>query len=262
MCSFRIICQNNGTCYLNSSTNVYSCICANNFYGPNCQYGYKPLNSTTFINSTILTQEQGISLLNLVGLSSNSTMIKLYQASKDGFGAFNFHSKVDNISGTFIVIKTTNGNVFGGFTLANWGTPFNSTSRGFVSDPSAYIFSFINQQNFPCRLNQSSSVNSIYAYPSNGPTFGGGVDLYISDQSNSIQSYSRLGSSYILPLNYLPNSPAANSFLAGSQYFLNLEIEVYKSKYLIFLLLLFIIIQCNEETSVYSWFPMSLSFIY
>ena len=77
------------------------------------------MNSTTFKNSTILTQEQSIQLVKLLNFPSpNFTLI--YQASRDGFREFDFHSKVDGIVNTLTVIKTTNGNIFGGFTSADW----------------------------------------------------------------------------------------------------------------------------------------------
>jgi hypothetical protein len=165
-----ISCQNNGICNFNSTSKVYSCQCINNFYGSNCQY--QPLNSTAFINSTILTQEKGNSLLNLIGVPLNSSMTKIYQATIDGFGASNFHSKVDGINGTLIVIKSSNGNIFGGFTNVFWNTAQNGTL-----DHSAYIFSLINQQNFSCKLNlsfnpatgmPSSRQTSIYSGFRNG----------------------------------------------------------------------------------------------
>lgn len=226
MCSFRIICQNNGTCYLNSSTNVYSCICANNFYGPNCQYGYKPLNSTTFINSTILTQEQGISLLNLIGIPSNSAATKVYQASLNGFYASNFHSKVDGINGTLTVIKSGNGNIFGGFTMLNWGSP-----SGYYYDKSAYIFSLTNMKNYSCIINQTvTGRNSLYISNIVGPTFGDGYEINTIDISGlTNKSSSVFRSVYQPPLNFTFNSQESNSFLAGSINFQTIEIEVYTS---------------------------------
>ena len=216
-----ITCQNNGTCNFNSSSNVYICQCVNNFYGPNCQY--QPLNSTTFINSTILTQELGVSLMNLIGIPSNSIMSKIYQASKDGFGAKDFHSKVDNITGTYTIIKSINGNIFGGFISGNWG------SQGYVNDIEAYIFSLINQQKYPCKLLPKDS-NTFLASQAYGPIFGGGNDIFISDLSNiNNQSYSNLGTTY--KLNQLIQSITTPfEFLAGSQNFQTFEIETYKSK--------------------------------
>jgi hypothetical protein len=43
----------------------------------------------------------------------------LYQASRDGFGASDFHSKCNGITGTLVVVKDTNSNIFGGFTKGN-----------------------------------------------------------------------------------------------------------------------------------------------
>jgi hypothetical protein len=222
-----ITCQNNGICTNNG--NVYSCKCVDNFYGSNCQFQYLPLNSTTFINSTILTQERGISLLNLIRVPFYSRATRVYQASKDGFGARDFHSKVDGILGTLTVVKSTYGNIFGGFTSLSWGLPSE-----YYSDPSAYIFSLVNQQNnYSYIFNQISTYQSnpfysIYTNPLSGPSFGGSHDFGISDQSNSKNnSFSRLGYSYQAPLNYTFSSDQANSFLAGSRNFQTLEVEVY-----------------------------------
>jgi len=176
-----------------------------------------------------LTQERGISLLNLIRVPFYSRATRVYQASKDGFGASDFHSKVDGILGTLTVVKSTYGNIFGGFTSLSWGLPSNS-----YSDPSAYIFSLVNQHNnYSYIFNQistyqSNPIYSIYANPQNGPIFGGSHDFAIYDQSNSKNnSHSRLGYSYQAPLNYTFSSDQANSFLAGSRNFQTLEVEVY-----------------------------------
>jgi hypothetical protein len=225
VCSFWITCQNNGTCNYNITLNVYSCQCIDTFYGPNCQY--RTLNSTTFINSTILTQELGVSLMNLIGVPLNSVATKIYQASVHGFSASQFHSKVDGKLGTLSIIKSTNGNIFGGFTMLSWGLP----SKGY-NDPNAYLFSLINPKSFPLKLNQkiSNDPYSIIASPLYGPLFGSGHDLIISDNPNSnLNSYFTPGSSYLLPLNYTQATTSSNSFLAGTQFFQTMEIEVYTS---------------------------------
>ena len=60
-----------------------------------------------------------------------------------------------------------------------------------------------------------------------GPIFGAGMDLYISNDSNlNNDSSSRLGYSYKHP--HLEDfSDEAKSFLAGSYYFQTSEIEVF-----------------------------------
>ena len=40
----------------------------------------------------------------------------IYRASKDGFTAKSFHTKVDNAGAVIVIIKSKNGNVFGGYT--------------------------------------------------------------------------------------------------------------------------------------------------
>ncbi len=223
MCSIWLTCQNNGTSNYNITLNVCSCQCIETFYGPNCQY--RTLNSTTFINSTILTQELGVSLMNLIGVPLNSVATKIYQASVHGFSASQFHSKVDGKLGTLSIIKSTNGNIFGGFTMLSWGLPTNS-----YNDPKAFLFSLINPQKHPYKLNQINKNDyiSINVWPPYGPIFGAGRDLFISENSNSnFNSYSSPGYSYQLPLNITKGTTASYSFLDGTQFFQTVEIACF-----------------------------------
>ena len=230
MCAFNIICQNDGKCNFNRTSNVYICQCVGNYYGPNCQY--QPLNSTTFINSTILTQELGDSLMNLIGVPLNSVATRVYQGSTHGFGAAHFHSKVDGINGTLSVIKSTNGSIFGGFTMMHWGLPAT-----YYTDPSAYIFSLVNQMNFPslARNIKQPMMHSVYTHPAYGPTFGGGHDMYVADQSNAnMNSYTNFGNTYALNNLTLFNSwnqTIKSTFLTGAYNFQTFEIEVYASNF-------------------------------
>ena len=68
---------------------------------------------------------------------------------------------------------------------------------------------------------------AIYCHSSNGPTFGGGADIYISSDSNSNQtSFSNFGYDY-KHADYQNGTEKANSILAGSYNFQTLEIEVF-----------------------------------
>ncbi len=42
----------------------------------------------------------------------------LYRASRDGFGAAQYHAKCDDITNTLTIIKTTEGYIFGAYELA------------------------------------------------------------------------------------------------------------------------------------------------
>ena len=75
----------------------------------------------TNMNSTILRDENQIKdLMNLCEFPIYQKWNLIYRATQDGFEARDFHSKCDNKSDTLIVIKSTNGNIFGGYTVRNW----------------------------------------------------------------------------------------------------------------------------------------------
>jgi len=174
------------------------------------------LDSKIFKNSTILTNEQSLSLCNITNIPSNQTLSLLYQASRDGFKASDFHSKVNGIRGTLTLIKTIDNFVFGGYTEADWG------GSSYQYDSNAFILSLTNSFNKTFKLNIKQSYDAIHAYSSYGPTFGGGHDFYISDQSN-INTYSY---SYISGYE-MPSFGYSTTLLAGSYNFKTFEIEVY-----------------------------------
>jgi len=180
--------------------------------------------NTSFINSLILTRNEGISLTQML---NNLTEAKLiYRASRDGFSASSFHSKCDNYSNTVTIIKTLSNSVFGGFTSATW------TSNGYWTfDSNAFIFSLRRSGNSNKeRFNVTQPTYAIYGHPSYGPTFGAGNDIYVSDSSNTNEnSYSyNFGNSYQLPKNITSGSVEAQSYLAGSYRWKTTEIEVYQ----------------------------------
>ena len=179
--------------------------------------------NTSFINSSILTRNEGISLNQMLNNLTESKLI--YRASRDGFRASSFHSKCDNFSNTVTIIKTTSNSVFGGFTSAKW-----TSSQGYTYDSNAFIFSLRRSGNSNKeRFNATRPTNAIYGYSSYGPTFGGGHDINVRDSSNTNEnSYSNFGYSYQLPKNITSGSVEAQSYLAGSYRWKTTEIEVFQ----------------------------------
>jgi hypothetical protein len=178
----------------------------------------------SFIYSTILTKNDGISLTQMLNNQPETKLV--YRATRDGFAASSFHSKCDNISNTVTIIKTTSNSVFGGFTSATWRS---DRYYGYYYDANAFIFSLRRSGNLNKeRFNVTSpnyAINSLY---SNGPTFGGGYDLYVSDNSNTNEnSRTGFGNSYQLPKNMTLGEESI-SYLAGSFYWRTTEIEVYQ----------------------------------
>ena len=104
----------------------------------------------------------------------------------------------------------------------------DSTYCGYRYDSEAFIFSLVNEPGWaPVKLNPSGnsySVYSVYICSYNGPTFGGGHDIYIANNA----AYS--SSSYSYHYTYGPPSGygyGPSSFLAGSSSFTPDEIETF-----------------------------------
>ena len=161
----------------------------------------------------------------------------IYRATRDGFDAKDFHSKCDNKGNTLTIIKSTNGNIFGGYSEIQWT---NSTNQ-LLKDPNAFLFSLVNKENDPFKVKcPSNDLNGFPLYPihcssTHGPAFGfnggyGDYDLIISSQSNmNIESHSNFGYSF-QHTSYPLGSQKAQSVLAGSYNFQTVEIEVFKAK--------------------------------
>ena len=150
----------------------------------------------------------------------------LYRGSRDGFRASDFHSNCDHKPNTLTIVKSIIGNIFGGFTIAQWSSPVNATWQ---FDNKAFIFSLVNKENRPLIFEHTSNVNKKYSICSmnnRGPIFGN--DLLISDNSNSnTNSFSNLGYTYTHP-EYSFESERAKTILAGTFYFQVQEIEVFQ----------------------------------
>jgi len=93
----------------------------------------------------------------------------VYRASRDGFEAANFHSKCNDKAHNLVVIKSTQGNVFGGYTDQDW-----SGNRIFKNDPNSFIFSLINKQNKPTVIKCNEYEHAIFCDSFYGPIFGRG----------------------------------------------------------------------------------------
>lgn len=171
------------------------------------------------IGSTILTNSQINDLFTLCGFKLDDTWSLAYKASKHGFSAQDFHTRVADLKGTFVLIKSANGFIFGGYTEQNW-----SGDNVYKQDPNAFVFSLVNKYNKPLILECCMPEYAIYCRQDYGPTFGGGHDLYVCSDCNKVKSsYSKLSHSYCLDR----NEDQQTTFLAGGYNFLVSDIEVY-----------------------------------
>jgi hypothetical protein len=159
-------------------------------------------------------------------LDTEVTISLLYRGSRDGFGAADFHAKCDEKGATVTIVKSTEGCIFGGYSDQSWESTvyYNYSSYNFTSSR-AFLFSIVNPAGLaPMKLPLTGKKNdyAMYFNSSFGPFFGSS-DITICDNCNTEkESFSRLGHTYTLP----PGQDS-RTFLAGSEYFLVAEIEVF-----------------------------------
>jgi hypothetical protein len=172
-------------------------------------------------DSGILTsKEQFIDLISLCGFPIDEKWYFLYRARHDGFETARFHSNCDYKPNTLIIIKSENGNIFGGYTEQSW------SGECFKNDQNAFIFSLVNKLNEPLKMKCINPKRAIFCHKNLGPNFGGyDFEININSNSNS-HSISYLGQSYKHP-NYASDSNEGKSFLAGCHKFQVSDIEVY-----------------------------------
>ena len=194
----------------------FECNCLTSYFGLVCQS--KVLNSTILKNSTIFTQEQSQLLKNLTNFPSETVYTLIYQATKNGFGMSDFHSKCDGIMNTLMIIKTTESYVFGGFTTQDW-----SKLGSYQSDSNAFLFSLINPFNQPVKMNL---VLPDFAISSGESSITFGYEIVLNDFSNQNVNYAWIGSldSYLLP-GFV--NQTGSYLVGGNTNFFSLEIEVY-----------------------------------
>jgi len=111
----------------------------------------------------------------------------LYRASQHGYTSAFFHNLCDNKNNTVILVETTTGRIFGGFTDATW-----DTNSGNKSGSNGFIFSLDNNEIY-YNINSSYNINCNSSY---GPCFGSGYDFYINNNCNTNNSGENMGSSY------------------------------------------------------------------
>ena len=161
-------------------------------------------------------------LMKICELSLDQRRKLLYRATEDGFGAYKFHSKCDKQPNTLVIIKSTSGNVFGGYTEQDWSDHDEWTKN----DKNAFLFSYKNKTNKPVKINCIFPNFAIICRSNCGPRFGKN-DLWISnDSNNNMNSYSKVNDVYEHPYHRW-YSESELLYLAGTEYFQTVEIEVF-----------------------------------
>ena len=103
------------------------------------------------------------------------------------------------------------------------------SGHGYKRSNVSFLFSLKNKDNVPpFKAPVKNHQHAIYSNPSYGPTFGGGHDLHIcNDSHTNQQSYSNFGYTYQPPAGYDYGTPQTLSLFAGSYNFTPTEVEVF-----------------------------------
>jgi hypothetical protein len=181
---------------------------------------YYNLQSLLDLYSSVISPKDLIKLNPAFGFTIDQKWRLIYRGSVDGFGAADFHRHCDGIANTITVVKSSNGNIFGGYTNAAW-----DSSNDWKADSGAFLFSL--QKKLTLKIFKCIRCHySIICNRHSGPNFFN--DLYIADNSNlNLNSFSNLGDAYESPAGYKYNREGAKSLLAGSYNFLVTEIEIF-----------------------------------
>ena len=180
-------------------------------------------NNHLFNYKSVIMEDKEFNIIHL-GIKSRlnkevKEIKKLYQATIDGDGAINFHSKCDNIPNTLVLIKSAGNRRFGGFTTQTW----ESDNGKYKDDKNAFLFS-LDKQRIYCYKNAG---NAIYCHKNQGPSFGCGHDIYLGNnaiQNKKLYTYESYSSS---SYNYIGDNNALSEDGRGS-YIYPVEIEVFQ----------------------------------
>ena len=157
------------------------------------------INKIKMGNKSVIMKENEFDMIHLAIKSRLNKEVKelkkLYQATIDGDGAINFHSRCDNIPNTLVLIKSAGNRRFGGFTTQKW-----DSNGGWIVDPNSFVFSLDKQKIYSQRSN-----GGIYSGKDCGPDFGNKNvvnDFYINKHGiqekglYTYESYSDCGYNY------------------------------------------------------------------
>jgi len=140
----------------------------------------KATDKYRFAHSMVVAQKvvnwQEIGHLNnrLKAVSKKLGKIPIYVASKDGDRAQDFHEKCDGQGPTVVIIKTTTGKIFGGYTDVSW-----STGGGYSTSSTSFLFRLRPAIGWYA-LKSYYRNHAVYNIASYGPTFGSGHDIFVS----------------------------------------------------------------------------------
>lgn len=139
----------------------------------------------------------------------------IYRATSDGDNYINFQKKVKGKSPIIVLIRTINGNIFGGYTEQKLD---NEADISFKSDLSAFVFNLKEKKKYPIR--EESSYKAV-ELNKNKFILKFGEDLVINDNFLTTKSTSNF------PSDYQCKDCLNHQLTGGEKEFMIAEVEVY-----------------------------------
>ncbi|XP_068711921.1 uncharacterized protein [Montipora foliosa] len=220
------VCHVNATC--NNNLGSYQCTCKPGYAGDgkSCKVSLLSSNILGNLDWKYLVKLNWF-LVPVLQSSSRSRFVKCWRAKTDGWAASTFHSNCDGKGPTVTIIKVGS-YIFGGYSDVSWSSP--PSSCGYSPSRKSFIYSLYNINGYvPIKVHVKYAWQSVVIYKcsTNGPTFGAGHDIYISNNANSNRySHTRCGITYLLPPGYSSLGSYCR-FYAGSVTFTPTDIEVF-----------------------------------
>ena len=107
---------------------------------------------------------------------------ELYRATTHGFDAAAFHERCDGRARLLVLVRAREGGwLFGGFTTVGFNPP--PAERGYIADPSAFLFSLTNSIGRPEKLESKGTGKDLYYHPSWAADFGD--DIAVCDDADT-----------------------------------------------------------------------------
>ena len=174
-------------------------------------------NINLFSKESIIEKEDQNMIINFLENTPKEFNL-LFDTKRDGDNNKTFHEKVNNISPTLIIIKSTNGDKFGGYTTKSW--PNNNT---YEKDKHAFIFSLTNNKKYNIIDENNPAIYGCSNDNSYMFVFGQNHDICI--YNNCTQN----DNNHVDKSNY--NTNEEYELNNGTKHFTVSSLEVYEVKY-------------------------------
>jgi len=126
-----------------------------------------------FPGSTVATRAQGVRINRWAAKQSQRWRLCFRKAPGNNTPA-QFHAACDFSGPTVTLVQLNNGKLLGGHSSSSWSAPGGGFYRSY--DSNAFLFSLTANKKYPFANYQTETI---YNFPTQGPTFGNGHDVFI-----------------------------------------------------------------------------------